>query len=357
MNLGLTIKDLRMKKKLTQEQLADFLNVSVQSISRWETSVNYPDITMLPILANIFDVTTDHLLGVDLLKNKEEVEDILQEVQDFLHIGHLDDAIISLRKGINKFPNNYNLLLKLCETLNFHQNKIIDYLNESISISEKILDTTTDESFRKRAVSCLFYAYFNKGDKKSTRRIYDTYIANNINVDHYANLVLEGDELINYVQTDILIKFQKLWSNLMTMRKLDMYTDEEKIILLDKFNQLTSIFFENDDLGFYNWSVFSINEKISFNCANIKDKELTFKYLDKAIDYAIKYDARPDVIYRTSLLVNKTKDLKSDSTTNGKGNCCFELLEDLKHKRFDFIREESKFNDITNKLKEYAKEF
>lgn len=71
MNLGSKIKSLRIKKNLTQEQLADYLSVSVQTISRWETSVNYPDVIMLPVLANIFDVTTDYLLEVDIGKNRK----------------------------------------------------------------------------------------------------------------------------------------------------------------------------------------------------------------------------------------------------------------------------------------------
>jgi ribosomal-protein-alanine N-acetyltransferase len=62
--MGHSIRKLRLRKGMTQEQLADVLNVSVQTISRWETGVNYPDVAMLPSLAAYFHVTTDYLLQV-----------------------------------------------------------------------------------------------------------------------------------------------------------------------------------------------------------------------------------------------------------------------------------------------------
>jgi len=63
MNIGATVKKLRLKNGITQQQLADQLNVSMQTISRWETSVTYPDIIVLPILARYFRVSVDYLLN------------------------------------------------------------------------------------------------------------------------------------------------------------------------------------------------------------------------------------------------------------------------------------------------------
>ena len=63
MNIGAAIKRLRIKSGLTQHQLAEHLNVSMQTVSRWETSATYPDIFMLPALAKRFNVTVDYLLN------------------------------------------------------------------------------------------------------------------------------------------------------------------------------------------------------------------------------------------------------------------------------------------------------
>ena len=54
MNLGNKIKTLRKQNNLTQENLAEMVGVSYQAISRWENNITSPDISTLPILANIF---------------------------------------------------------------------------------------------------------------------------------------------------------------------------------------------------------------------------------------------------------------------------------------------------------------
>ena len=63
-----TIYTLRQEKKLTQEQLATALGVSVAAVSKWENGAARPDIELIPELANFFEVSTDVLLGYDWRK-------------------------------------------------------------------------------------------------------------------------------------------------------------------------------------------------------------------------------------------------------------------------------------------------
>lgn len=59
------LRRLRQKCGLTQEQLAQRLGVSFQSVSRWENDLSYPDIELLPEIAAFFEVSTDVLMGVE----------------------------------------------------------------------------------------------------------------------------------------------------------------------------------------------------------------------------------------------------------------------------------------------------
>ncbi len=60
--IGDKIKLLRRKRKLTQSQLADELNVSAQAVSKWEKGLSYPDIETIIKISELFDVTIDYLL-------------------------------------------------------------------------------------------------------------------------------------------------------------------------------------------------------------------------------------------------------------------------------------------------------
>ena len=63
-SMGKRIMSLRKEKGLTQEQLAEMLNISAQAISKWENDVSCPDISVLPKLSEVLGTTTDELLGV-----------------------------------------------------------------------------------------------------------------------------------------------------------------------------------------------------------------------------------------------------------------------------------------------------
>lgn len=61
--IGETIAALRKKQGLTQEALAGLIGVSAQSVSRWENNTNMPDISLLPLLADLFGCRVDDLFG------------------------------------------------------------------------------------------------------------------------------------------------------------------------------------------------------------------------------------------------------------------------------------------------------
>ena len=62
MTLGENLKDLRKAKGIGQDRLAEELNVSVKTISHWETGYSEPSIAQLIELANFFDVSIDELV-------------------------------------------------------------------------------------------------------------------------------------------------------------------------------------------------------------------------------------------------------------------------------------------------------
>ena len=70
MYIAQNLKRLRLDMGITQEELAQRIGVTGQAVSKWERDECYPDITLLPGLANCFDVTVDELLGMSEIKGK-----------------------------------------------------------------------------------------------------------------------------------------------------------------------------------------------------------------------------------------------------------------------------------------------
>lgn len=71
MTIGERIRALRQANQMTQERLARQLNISPQTVSKWEKDVTSPDILLLAELADCFQVTTDELLGAGRYRNHE----------------------------------------------------------------------------------------------------------------------------------------------------------------------------------------------------------------------------------------------------------------------------------------------
>lgn len=71
MQIGNQIKRYREKLKLSQEELADKIFVTRQSISNWETGKNYPDIKSISLLCNLFDVSLDQFIEGDIEEMKK----------------------------------------------------------------------------------------------------------------------------------------------------------------------------------------------------------------------------------------------------------------------------------------------
>ncbi len=101
MDIGRTIKELRQKRGITQEEFSEALRVSVQTISRWENGVNAPDLSMLPQLAVYFGVTTDYLLG---LERNDTMAKLIRTTETFELASKQEAEEMVLKFKGEKFP-------------------------------------------------------------------------------------------------------------------------------------------------------------------------------------------------------------------------------------------------------------
>ena len=143
MDIGNKIKLLRQKIGATQEQLGEKIGVSGQSISKWETSVTMPDITLLPILSSELGVTIDELFDLT-------VEQKLQRIEKRIYIEEelSDDAFYEyenvLKIQLDEFDDRRRVL-SLFARLYHHRaesylSKVSKYAREAILLAPEIKD-------------------------------------------------------------------------------------------------------------------------------------------------------------------------------------------------------------------------
>ena len=177
LNIGENIKRLRREKKITQEQIADYLSISVASVSKWERNETYPDITNLIPLAHYFNVTLDELLGYDEEKTKMEIKDVL----DKFHYSWNKDyqkALTIITEAYKKYPNNYDIMHWYMWTIaggSADNDKDVLLANKELftNICDKLLEGSKNESYRMEAYNMKAKIMYAEGNTKQALELLD----------------------------------------------------------------------------------------------------------------------------------------------------------------------------------------
>lgn len=150
--LSENIKRLRHEKGVTQENLADFLGVSFQSISNWERSESYPDITLLPMIAAFFNVTVDELLGMNKALSQKKTDEYL-EFYETMRFKDTHQTFEKFQNAVKEFPADFRIIVRYMELLMCEKTEkdSPDYektSQELLAIYENIQNHCTDDSIR-----------------------------------------------------------------------------------------------------------------------------------------------------------------------------------------------------------------
>lgn len=118
MNIGKRLKDARIESGYTQEQVAEQLDVSRQTISSWENGRTFPDIVSVVSLSDIYDVSLDVLIKGDekMLEHLEESTNIVKSNKKLLFaiIANILTAIIMIGLSVIVPSNEYVLAGVFC---------------------------------------------------------------------------------------------------------------------------------------------------------------------------------------------------------------------------------------------------
>lgn len=170
-NIGNNLKQLRLQRGLTQEQVADIFGVSAQAISRWENNTSYPDITLLPGLAIYYNTSVDAIVGMDEIRKEEALRQIHTEINELVRDNQIDEAVSLIRESLKIYPNNSGLLMSLGETL-AHESDNPVATREAISIAERILQSEDVSMKAKGTTSAnLLFLYLKDGRDEKAKEL------------------------------------------------------------------------------------------------------------------------------------------------------------------------------------------
>ncbi|MBQ9796531.1 MAG: helix-turn-helix transcriptional regulator [Clostridia bacterium] len=223
-------KSMRKQRGLTQEQIAETLGVSCQAVSKWETNSSYPDISLLPIIADYFGVSVDYLIGHDTSKQVEEINTVCVQVGELFDQGRAWEAISILREMLIKHPGNEKLMYNLAWALSGTCKDSKENYQESILLYHKILEISTDTEMRTKVSRDLIYRYYTLGDIEKAKYFANTLPSFDLCREYNVGRgnILDGRELSDYLRANIQLYGKAMLECFAYFENVKILTEDEK---------------------------------------------------------------------------------------------------------------------------------
>lgn len=280
LQLGEKIKALRKSGGVTQENLASALGVTAQAVSRWELGAAYPDIEIIPSVANYFGISIDELFGCERERN-EKIDKIIARVGEFGikargDCGWVEECLLMLREGLAEFPRNERLTITLAETLyeaggrisgerhyysgegfsmlDCGEHRKNEYWTEAAKLCESVAKTNCGNEIFTRAIRLLVILNRNFGEYEKAAE----YAAKMPSVESSREMLLaasaDGKDAARYIG-EALLKTVSVFSELVVQGLMADKRNYESDTPIEKINGLLALFntvFSDGNFGEYN---------------------------------------------------------------------------------------------------------
>lgn len=348
--IGETIKKLRRKNNMTQERLAEYLDVSYQTISKWENGISFPSVPLIPSIANVFNVSIDELYGFgkeDRIKRYKEEYDML------CSRGDNRGRVALMRKALSEFPRNHFFMDCLARSLYWD-----DSYDEVFPLCHRILKECTVDELRFSALQTLVKAYAAVGRTDKAEE-YAAKIPSILLAREFLLAELyEGRQRKELVQDNVLKLVDAAAKMLTIMAVSDWETEknpstEERIELLKRSNMLYDIILDENR--------FWINVPLYYNYEYIARDYCLLGDVKQAMENVLCAEraARDSDVFFNGKGAKKftsecLKGLEADPKSfrkHWRGSHCQRLCEKLQKSCYDSIRGTDGFQAVVERLK------
>lgn len=352
MNLGLKIKELRKQNNITQDKLAEYLNISYQAISKWENGSAYPDIKLLPSIANYFDVSIDYLLENTKQEKEKEIKYALDMYITLFNQGKLQQLVELLESTLKKYPNEFELMVKLATVLTtFSRTSTKESIKENsikaAALCNRVINDCTDMKFVDLATTILFYCYIDIGENSKAIDV-----ANKRPSMYYSKEMLlysaySGKEANEYIQSLIATFIDQLSGMTFSLTYQnnggDKYLIEEKIQITKQAIHVIESFIPDENKLFFGLRLRRFYTYLGYyyNLNNQSDE--MYIALEKAKELALYYDNLEDDLYYTSIFLESKKENKTDTFISVEMTELELLLEHLNQEEYKQYQNDKRF--------------
>ena len=357
-----TLRTLRRQKNVTQEDLANYLGITPQSVGKWERGEGYPDITLLPKIALYFGITVDELLNVDKARIEEKINAYRDESKLLNNKGDMKKNLELWENAYKEFPNDFGVMVKLMyaismDSSNYEDPMPEDKLRRITELGETIIAKSTDKEYRESAIQILCYSYQGNDDEKA---LHYADMGGNFYVNQ-SNLrchVLSGEEGVK--------ASQEYLSNLIREAALTAYgipqktklSYEEKAEAYTFAIDIIKRLYSDGNYGFDNYTLANNYYRLAHVYSELQNADKTIEMLRECCKHSLEFDRIRDLDFDyTAPMVNRLQQKQGDVLSTNTCNTAYIHMKLLEEKKvFDYIRDDKRFQVILRRLREHAVE-
>lgn len=373
LDLGKRIRELRQRNRITQETLAEALGVTSQAVSRWEASGSYPDMEIVPAIANYFGVSIDELFGYSS-DREEKIKRVLAEAdrvfknQGFTYYQgsmseEVEECIKRLRIAADEFPNEPRILLLLAQMLHswgfneqglkmdydsesgivcydaeYHSQNV--YWQEALTAYERLLKSNPSTNDRETAICQMVPLYCRMGKYKEARALAEERDSIIVCKEMLLPMATAGEEMMKYQGERIMTLLTNLRLSVSDAMaaKSGLSTSEYKCKIFLALLNVYETIFEDGRCGAYHQSIGNMYMHLANFESHIGgDFEKALMYFDKGFDHYKEYERiseEGDYTYSAPMVSHLSPIEKGDLRTIGENFWQKEinhLPEDLKN--------------------------
>ena len=364
MNIGSVIKAKRRQKDLTQEQLAEYLGVSVSAVSQWESGKTVPDVSLIVTLANFFEVTTDELLCRTAKKDTDIAAFYMRDVK-LSQAGDVHGRLALWREATQKYPGDFDLLENLANALmatiyidgEFEEQD--RNAKEAVSVCERLLRDCTDSAIRNRVIQTLVllhssHPYSVADEAKAVEYANQApgfYSCRENLLEHAYFTEKSLNKKIQRKHQNNLHYLDCITMNMYLMRDMSRDMPPEYVLMANySAIKLWETLIPDGNFLFYHCRLRQMYDNIAACYAKQQNADEVIKALEKALFHAHAFDSIPEGDHKyTSPFVCGTEYSTSGFSKNYTEGDVELVKKFMRSKKFDFVRDDPRFVALMDK--------